>query len=192
MCGRFLLDADYEALIERYKIFEDIQGIYEKKIEIFPSERIWAIAKTGQRQKLLSLLWGITTTIRQQEKLIINGRSETIDTKPFFKHFAPCLIPASGYYEWHQVTKAKYLITSEKALFAFAGLYDPKRGSALILTRDAADEIAGIHSRMPVILPQEASDQWLTERRLPQDSQANLPPLHATNTSGIEQLSFFN
>ncbi|MBS7527293.1 SOS response-associated peptidase family protein [Fusibacter paucivorans] len=192
MCGRFLLDADYEALIERYQIFEDIQGIYEKKIEIFPSNRVWAIIESGQQQKLLSLIWGITATIRQREKQIINGRWETFDSKPFFKHFMPCLIPASGYYEWHRVTKAKYVIKGESALISFAGLYDPRQGRVLILTCDATPELAGIHERMPVIVPPEESKRWLNERKLEEGPHAYAPQWYTENLSDVEQLSFFN
>jgi putative SOS response-associated peptidase YedK len=192
MCGRFLLDADYEELIERYQIFEDIRNIYDKKTEIFPSDSIWAIAMGTNRQVLLKLTWGITAVFDRKEKLVINGRSETVESKAFFHRLAPCLIPASGYYEWHQSTKAKYKIYSDTPIITFAGLYDPQRETALILTREAERSIAGIHPRMPVMLSPEESTQWLKNRQCSAAVQTDQPMLYAENLEKVEQLSFFD
>ena len=50
--------------------------------------------------------------------------------------------------------------------FFLAGIYRLEEGKPVftILTRDAAEGIAFIHERMPVILPNEAAGDWLNPK----------------------------
>ena len=65
--------------------------------------------------------------------------------------------------------QAAHAITlPDRPLFAFAGLWErwrPAGGEPVetftIVTTEANPEIARIHDRMPVILPQEAQERWL-------------------------------
>ncbi len=109
----------------------------------------------------------------QSGHYIINARSETMLKRPMFAASGRerrCLIPASYYYEWerHDGSKQKFaLYTPKDRLFYMAGLYrydedGEKTPSFVILTRPAAPEIAFIHDRMPVILPQSDMDLWLS------------------------------
>ena len=80
-----------------------------------------------------------------------------------------CLIPAQHYYEWKKTDgkKVKYAIEPEGADgFFLAGIYRMEAGKPVfkILTRDAAEGIAFIHERMPVILPNEAVSDWLNPK----------------------------
>jgi len=66
-------------------------------------------------------------------------------------------------------------------LFAFAGLWErwkPAEGDAVetftIVTTEANEAVAKIHDRMPVILPVDAIDTWLTAP--PDDALAVLKP----------------
>jgi putative SOS response-associated peptidase YedK len=106
---------------------------------------------------------------------MINARSETVAEKPAFTvpyKTRRCLIPANGFYEWQKLdgnNKQPWLIGLEPpSLFAFAGLWDQWKNpagetleSCTILTTMAADNIAFIHHRMPVILKEEDHDTWL-------------------------------
>lgn len=109
----------------------------------------------------------------QPGKTIINARSETMAARPMFADSCRerrCLIPASYYYEWlhHDAGKQKFaLYTPKDRLFYMAGLYryddaEGKMPSFVVLTRNAAPEIAFIHDRMPVILSPEDCDEWLS------------------------------
>ena len=53
-------------------------------------------------------------TVRPVRKgLLINARSETVLTKPFFRsdfENRRCLIPAHGFYEWDAEKKKKYYL----------------------------------------------------------------------------------
>ena len=90
-----------------------------------------------------------------------------------------CLIPASGFYEWHldaDGRKTPYLITlADQELFGFAGLWDfsVRDDGAVIescahITLSANELMADIHNggshpqRMPAILRREDHEAWLT------------------------------
>lgn len=84
-----------------------------------------------------------------------------------------CIVPASGYYEWRaeQGGKQPYYITAKNhAVLSLAGLWDdwkdvesgePVRSCTIIIT-SANEVVRGIHDRMPVLLPPEAIDAWLS------------------------------
>jgi putative SOS response-associated peptidase YedK len=104
----------------------------------------------------------------------INARAETVAEKRTYRRplqFQRCLVPASGFYEWKQTEGGKvpyWILLEDEPLFAFAGLWeswtDPagqEIRSYTIITCEANDFMAAIHSRMPVILPRETEDQWL-------------------------------
>jgi putative SOS response-associated peptidase YedK len=80
------------------------------------------------------------------------------------------LVPASGYYEWvvEDGVKVPHYIHSAETL-AFAGLYSWWRAkesdawmlTATILTMPTVPELAAIHDRNPVPLPQYFWSTWL-------------------------------
>lgn len=104
---------------------------------------------------------------------VINARSETAAEKPLFRdgmQHRRCLIPASHYFEWEKRDgkRIKYAIRPARAdMLYLAGIYHFENHSGVIvpsfviLTRAAAPDIAFIHDRMPVILPQEYTADWL-------------------------------
>src|SRR5664279_1817313 len=84
-----------------------------------------------------------------------------------------CLVPASGYYEWHTIEKSKqpyFISAADSAVLSIAGLWDqwkdPATGetisSATLIITAANDFTHCIHDRMPVFLDQEDHDAWLT------------------------------
>jgi putative SOS response-associated peptidase YedK len=101
--------------------------------------------------------------------------------KPSFKDSVVrrrCVIPASGYYEWHVAadgTKQPFYINAgPDGMFALAGLYewwadptkdakDPSRWllSATTLTKASCPELAHIHDRNPVLLSPDTFEAWL-------------------------------
>jgi putative SOS response-associated peptidase YedK len=98
--------------------------------------------------------------------------------KQAFRH-QRCLIPATGYFEWDQQTKPPYYFYSKnRSIMAFAGLWshwmDQATGevidSCTILTGGAPESWAGIHPRMPVIMPPSTYTPWLD----PQTDQTTL------------------
>lgn len=100
----------------------------------------------------------------------INARAEKVAASPFFRDaFARyrCVVPASGWYEWQKQGAAKtpYYVSTAQPLIFFAGIYDPPReaspGCFAIITQPAAQGIAHIHPRMPVVLDESCLRDWL-------------------------------
>lgn len=121
---------------------------------------------------------------------MINARAESLAEKPAYRRaFARrrCLVPIDGFYEWQKVassgTKRKqpwYVHRPDGEPYAVAGLWEQWRGalpgagddggggeevtvrSMVIVTGEPNDAMARIHDRMPVILPPESWDEWLS------------------------------
>ena len=80
------------------------------------------------------------------------------------------LLIADGFYEWQKQPAAKSRCTSrpDRQPFGFAGCTrrtEPESGRACHVhdvTGPANEFMASIHERMPIILPPDAYDLWLT------------------------------
>lgn len=122
---------------------------------------------------------------------MINARAETVRTKPAFRSAFKsrrCIIPADGFYEWKPMAagqvggpdapatksaakpkKQPYFIhRPDGEPYAFAGLWERWEGadgteirSCSIITGDPNNEMAKLHSRMPIILPPTRWEEWL-------------------------------
>lgn len=172
MCGRYYIAEDDQAE-ELRQIIDSINrkyngdGTIKTSGEIFPSETVPVIA-TSKTQKIMpfAMEWGYSIADGNR---LINVRSETASQKPIFRDgmlHRRCIIPASWYFEWNRNEKGKpkYAIGIEqKTVIYMAGIYrfEYDRPAFSILTREPAESIQFIHSRMPVILPREAVRDWL-------------------------------
>jgi putative SOS response-associated peptidase YedK len=116
---------------------------------------------------------------------LINARADKVTTSPAFRSSAKskrCLVPMDGYYEWRANPdteagkKARktpfYLHRADGEMLFMAGLWSvwkPKEAgqdaspllSCTIITTDAVGELAEIHDRMPLIVPEADWDRWL-------------------------------
>jgi len=133
--------------------------------EIFPGTYAPVIDAS---QSATFMLWGFPSLMHGKQPHI-NARSETAGEKRTFNESMRsrrCLVPASGFYEWKTMSnkqKEKYEITlPDRASMYMAGIYSDD-GRFAILTRAASPSVAGIHDRMPVILPEDLSEVWLSE-----------------------------
>ena len=109
---------------------------------------------------------------------MIIARAESIAEKPAYRRPFDdhrCLILASGFYEWDDVSGARvphYFRMADGSPFAMAGIWDRWRSpdgqqieSGAIVTTDANGIVAPVHGRMPVILPKDDWDRWLGSAR---------------------------
>lgn len=120
--------------------------------------------------------WGLippwaknTEKANELAKFGLNARSETLEEKPMFKgswQHQPCVIPASGFFEWKEVGGKKqpyYIHSAAEDFLLFAGIWSswvqPESGAEIqtyaIITTEANDLMAEIHNvkkRMPAIL----------------------------------------
>ena len=86
--------------------------------------------------------------------------------------------PATGFYEWKLLPDGKhkqpYFISNALGLpFSFAGIWETATLNEVtietcsIITTECNELMRPIHDRMPVILPPEAFNIWLTPTELP-------------------------
>jgi putative SOS response-associated peptidase YedK len=114
--------------------------------------------------------WKKSITDRPQP---INARIETIASNGMFRsafRYRRCIVPATGYYEWHVGTdgvKHPYFIHAPHGL-ALAAIYEDWTGggdsafrSMAIITRAAVGPAAELHDRLPVMLAPDAYGDWL-------------------------------
>ncbi len=181
MCGRFGLIQDVPDIVDGFVIDADTDITQlEPNYNVAPSQDC-AVMYTprGSDKKHLSLFrWGLIPSWVKDKKIgykLINARSETAHERPSFRHAFKsnrALVPMSGWYEWRKTASGKqpfFHHSRDGNLLWVAGLTeywtDRDTGeivhSFTILTQDAYDEIADIHSRMPVLMNREGWLDWL-------------------------------
>ncbi|HET7729138.1 MAG TPA: SOS response-associated peptidase [Usitatibacter sp.] len=177
MCSRYFLDADGNIIAYTFQV--PIHERIRKRFNIAPTQEAPVVraAKSGGREVAM-LRWGLVPFWARDIKFgikAINARSEGIGEKPAFRDALKqrrCIVPATGFFEWQGEPgrKQPFAVTLPgHELLAFAGLWErwqPPEGEPVetftIVTTDANEAIAKIHDRMPVILPMDAVDTWLT------------------------------
>ena len=173
MCGRFQLSVRGKEISERFNV-EVFDDLYTPKFNCAPSQ-ILPVISNSQPGLLSFFRWGLEPGWMKNpktRKLVINARSETILQRPSFKNAfikKRCLVPANGFYEWRESDKTPFRIfLKDELIFALAGIWEASRNvdgevvnSFAIITTMADSKMAGIHSRMPVILSRENEKKWL-------------------------------
>ena len=202
MCSRYFLDADGNIIAYTFRV--PVNENVKKRYNIAPTQDapVIRINREGLREAAM-LRWGLVPSWAKDLKSgnrMINARCEGIETKPAFREALQhrrCIVPASGFFEWKDVAgrKQPFAITVPgEPLFGLAGLWERwKRGehdyveTFTIVTTDANPAVAGIHDRMPAIVPMGSIDAWLTgpadeARRLlrPYEGAINLRAVRST------------
>jgi putative SOS response-associated peptidase YedK len=179
MCGRYTLtDPDPRLLRFRFGLTESAEIEQKPRYNVAPTDPVLAIRlnRVGEREPGI-LRWGLIPHFADPEdfgRLLINARAETVaDAATFRDAFAThrCLIVADGFYEWREEETGKkpvWITRPSREPFAFAGLWAKARRangnsihSCTIVTCRPGEVVAPIHDRMPVILGQEAEQEWL-------------------------------
>ena len=195
MCGRFTQTFSWQKI-------HDLLSMTDQPVElaprynVAPGQKIAAVRMEGNERRLVWLRWGLIPGWAKDPAgryRLINARSETASTKPSFRtafRSQRCLIPASGFYEWHRTRTGRQpnLISRvDGQPMVFAGLWERwlvPRGNTLtgslaafepgedietctILTTVANTLVAQVHDRMPVILPPESLSAWLGGEHVP-------------------------
>lgn len=172
MCGRFLLDSDIDYILKQYRILNSEVDDFNKG-DYYPSQRA-PIVLDNYKRTLKLAKWGFE--LIKRKGLIINARAESISAKPMFKNSyynSRCIIPASLFYEWkEEKNKVKHEVYLKgKKLISLGGLFKEfydQRGnkhiSFVIITTEANDKMKNIHSRMPLIVKEDALDYWLDNK----------------------------
>jgi putative SOS response-associated peptidase YedK len=193
MCGRFSLTLSSEDLLEYFLLSEGYN--LEPRYNIAPSQEITAVRLEEGQRRLVSLHWGLIPFWADDRKIgyrTINARSETAHKSPAFRaafRSRRCLIPATGFFEWDKLQGSRqpfFIYRTDGKPMTFAGLWEhweDKEGkefieSCTILTTDAAEPVARLHDRMPVILEPGDFDLWLDPQEQNLEQLRNL--MHPT------------
>lgn len=145
---------------------------------VCPSNDVLVARTAADGGRELALLhWGLVPHWSQgpdPKYAMINARADSVATKPSYRDAFKrqrCLIAADGFYEWRPMGKLKqpyYFRLRGGQPFAFAGVWDrwERDGQApiesvAIITCAANALVAGVHDRMPVIIPPKHYDLWL-------------------------------
>ncbi len=168
MCGRY--SNHVKAMLDWSALLGDWPEAIRASNNIAPGQFIAAFSSDGGT----AMRWGLIPSWSNEvsgKYSTFNARIETVGDKSTFRHAwthsQRCLIPALGYYEWRSESNGKqpYFIRSPGNPLFFAGVFEPPRGdlipgSCTILTRAARPDLASLHSRMPVMLSLDNSQQW--------------------------------
>ncbi len=100
--------------------------------------------------------------------LVFNARSESVLEKRMFRDSVShrrVAVPVSWFYEWNQ-SKEKYTFTREDGQVLFlAGFYSKYEDGDhfVILTTQANQSMALVHSRMPLVLERDQVRDWIMD-----------------------------
>ncbi len=182
MCGRYTLTVPPSAIATAFGL-TSVPAL-QPRYNIAPTQAAAIVrsAAAGVERTLDNAHWGLIPSWAKNPSMgvrLINARAETLSEKPAFRTALQrrrCLVPADGFIEWVADGKLKqpWWITLEtREPFAFAGLWEswkPKDAAApiesfTIITTEANDSVRAVHTRMPVMLPPEAHEDWLDPER---------------------------
>lgn len=180
MCGRYAF-YEHQELSERLtniSLDTDFLERFRPTWNAAPTQTLPVIVEDEGKVEVRGMSWGLVpkwTKPGERPKVApINARSETIAEKPMFRSlvkYRRCLVPANGFYEWKRTPAGKqpyYIEPAEGQLMLFAGLFDEAKqagGEPLesfsIITTEANAAMSSLHDRMPVILGDDALEDWL-------------------------------
>ncbi|WP_306027169.1 SOS response-associated peptidase [Stappia sp. MMSF_3263] len=179
MCGRFALKQSPAEVSALFGYRGDAPGAdFPPRYNIAPTQPIATVRLSHGERRFALVRWGLVPGWVKDPaafSLLINARAETAADKPSFRaavRHRRCLVPASGYYEWHRPETGEktpyYIRPRDGGIVAFAGLWeewcDPDGGeieTGALLTVPANAALAPIHHRMPVVVAPEDFDTWL-------------------------------
>ncbi|MCA9404365.1 MAG: SOS response-associated peptidase [Candidatus Omnitrophica bacterium] len=177
MCGRFAQTrTEKEKLLKRFRLKKIVDDL-KPRFNIAPGQSVPVILNEHP-DELVRARWGLVPFWAKDEKIgfkMINARAETIGEKPAFRKpikSQRCLIIADGFYEWQKRDDGKhphYIHRADGEPFAMAGIWDTWKNeekellTCSIITTGPNTVMEGIHHRMPVILSEEAEQQWLSD-----------------------------
>lgn len=192
MCGRYFLEESPELrpIVEEMNrspllsCFPNAAAV-TRSGEVKPSSVVPVIAmsRAGKRT-VFPMKWGFSVPKSNGGAgLLINARTETAAMKPTFREAWTahrCIVPASCYFEWQhdaakKATGTKYAIQPPgQTVTWLCGLYRLEEGlpAFVILTREPGEETRFIHDRMPLILPREQIDAWISPTEKPEAAAA--------------------
>lgn len=164
--------------------------------------------------RIRAMRWGLVPPWAKEigKGSLFNARAESVGDKASFRGSVKskrCLIPMDGWYEWKKVTvpgaakpaKVPYFMSPRDGTRLFmAGLWSvwrpkdadrdaPPLLSTTILTTDSVGPLSDIHDRMPLIMPVEDWNAWLTPDAAAPPELFDAPALALVQAIEIREVS---
>lgn len=175
MCGRFVITSSPEALRRLFGYPE--QPNMPARYNIAPTQPVPVVLAEGGARRFRLMRWGFVPAWVKDPRafsLVINARAESVREKPAFRNAIRrrrCLIPADGYYEWHDTGTRKrplFVHPADGRPIAFAGVWETWAGpngeevdTVAIVTTAASADLEALHPRMPVTIAPDFFARWL-------------------------------
>jgi putative SOS response-associated peptidase YedK len=150
----------------------ELQLYFKERFNIAPTQDAPVILLEDSRLEQRAMRWGLQPSWANFP--IINVKSETVTAKPTFREsFSSrrCLVPADGFYEWQKPARTPFrFVLPDRSAFCFAGIWDrsliksagqPVETFAIVTTAASAD-VRPVHERMPLIIPPQDYENWLS------------------------------
>ncbi|WP_273146570.1 SOS response-associated peptidase [Oceanicaulis alexandrii] len=184
MCGRYVMSL---SLVQLEALFGKLDRLnYPPSWNAAPTQAL-PIIRLGRQAdfRLTAVRWGLvphwSRTGPDGSKPLINARSETAADKPSFRQALQrrrALVPADGFYEWSTEESGRkqpwYINRTDGQPMVMAGVWErwgegaDRVDSFAILTTAASADIAHIHHRSPVFIPEGRFADWLNPETDPQ------------------------
>ena len=178
MCGRYTQKLTWAQIHALYRLPEQAARLnLEPRYNGCPTQDFAACRlDRNATRTVASLRWGLVPAWAKDRKRaarLINARAETVHEKPTFRAAFTkrrCLVPADGWFEWHNDGDGKqpyYISAANSAPVSFAGLWERWEGTGealetfSILTTAAAPTLADLHPRQPSIIEPDDYEEWL-------------------------------
>jgi putative SOS response-associated peptidase YedK len=177
MCGRFTQERPASDLADIFAA-EPLVDDPGPRYNVAPTDETLVVVQREERRAITSYRWGLVphwATDLKTGSRMFNARAETLTTSPAFRDAfrrRRCLVPVDSFYEWKRegTIRQPYRVLREDGRpMALAGLWagwkDPAteqvRRTFTIVTTTPNEAIAGLHDRMPVLVPDDTWDRWL-------------------------------
>ncbi|WP_203916449.1 SOS response-associated peptidase [Rugosimonospora africana] len=187
MCGRYATTRTTTDLAALFDASDETEGALAPDYNVAPTDPV-PIVRSGPQRRLSVARWGLVPAWAdapargarpdgggqaRRTPLMINARAETVATngafaRAFRRH--RCLVPADGWYEWRRTEdgrgkQAYFMTPRDGGVLAFAGVAATSSAGQLtcsVVTTASVGDLALVHDRMPLVLPPDRWDQWLS------------------------------
>jgi putative SOS response-associated peptidase YedK len=140
---------------------------------VYPKSNVPVVLNVNGEKMFKNFRWGIHPSwARSPGQILTNSKSEEVFTKPTWKESFErrrCVMPADSFYEPATVDGKKHQVRFELksgAPFVFAALWEKDHAaqvnSCSLLTCEPNEIVGEVHNRMPVLLPTELIDFYLS------------------------------
>lgn len=222
MCFTIEIHLTRKAIEKRFSV--DTSALYDFDFNYFYkafSNPLIPVITMEQTSRVRLMEWGLIpgwvgdrVKAEQVRKGTYNARAESLHEKPSFREpfqSGRCLVIAHGFFEWQLRNGVRipwYIRLESDEPFGFAGLYDTwwdpdtkeQVNTFSIITTSAnplMEEIHNTKKRMPVILPREIENEWISGDISLQKAARLLTPIdesymHAHTVSNLISLKRTN